>query len=42
MMPVAPNVTMADWDVLAPGQYLIPIVNRNFFTAFQATMTWPG
>jgi putative transposase len=42
MMQVARNVTMADWGVLGPGQYLIHDRDTKFCSAFQATVEVAG
>jgi putative transposase len=42
MMQVARNVTMADWGVLGPGQYLIHDRDTKFCSAFQATIEVAG
>jgi putative transposase len=42
MMHVAGNVTMANWGVLTPGQYLIHDRDTKFCAAFQATLDVAG
>jgi putative transposase len=42
MRQMARNVTMADWGVLGPGQYLIHDRDTKFCSAFQATIEVAG
>jgi putative transposase len=42
MTQMARNITMADWEFLAPGQYLIHDRDTNFCLAFQRTIDAVG
>jgi transposase InsO family protein len=42
MMQIARNATMADWDILSPGHYLIYDRDRKFCPAFQRLIDQAG